>query len=124
MPDLVLTQTTVSDGRAVDKSPGQSLVGAASDRTRGFSVPAIVVELRPHHGTALRYAGSAEEAMNFLPCWTPARPRPTQAGYGWKRGGELLAVVKDGSLHDPQTGERVCGLAGLGAPRASLYLAL
>ncbi len=66
------------------KSPGQSLVGAASDRTPCFSVCTFAVELSPHHGTGIRYAGCAAEAMNFLACrtmraLTPAAPAPSLA---------------------------------------------
>jgi len=48
------------------KSPGQSLVGAASDRTPSFSLCAIAVELGPHHGTPIRYPCPAAEAMGMF----------------------------------------------------------
>jgi len=48
------------------KSPGQSLVGAASDRTPSFSVCAIAVELGPHHGTPIRYPCPAAEAIGMF----------------------------------------------------------
>ncbi len=48
------------------KSPGQSLVGAASDRTPSISVRAFAVELSPHHGTAIRYSPSAAEASGLF----------------------------------------------------------
>src|SRR5271166_3794456 len=45
------------------KSPGQLLVGAASDRTPSFSVRTL--ELGPHHGTPIRYPCSAAESMGI-----------------------------------------------------------
>ena len=48
------------------KSPGQSLVGAASDWTPRFSVSIFDVELRPHHGTTTRYSPSAAEASGIF----------------------------------------------------------
>src|SRR5208337_3017997 len=52
------------------KSPGQSLVGAASDRTPSFSVCTFAVELGPHHGTAVRYPCSARKQwVSFGTSW-------------------------------------------------------
>ena len=101
------------------------LVGAA----RPIAVSNGASRMNPRSETRRSSARvkSENQMVRFFEIYTITAfrgPRPTQAGCGWKRGGELLEVVKDGSLHDPQTGERVCGLAGLGAPRASLYLAL
>jgi len=48
------------------KSPGQSLVGAASDRTPSFSVRTIAVELGPHHGTPIRYPCPIRESMDIF----------------------------------------------------------
>jgi hypothetical protein len=48
------------------KSPGQSLVGAASDRTPSFSVCTLAVELGPHHGAKKGYPSSAAEAMGIF----------------------------------------------------------
>src|SRR5208282_6486667 len=49
------------------KSPSQSLVGAASDRTPSFSVCAFAVELGPHHGTRIRYPCSATNTRMIPP---------------------------------------------------------
>src|SRR5580704_12753956 len=48
------------------KSPGQLLVGAASDRTPSFSVCTIAVELGPHHGTPTRYPCPTGESMGIF----------------------------------------------------------
>src|SRR5208283_1162670 len=64
------------------KSPGQSLVGAASDWTLSFSVCRLDVELRPHHGTSRRYSHSTPEAsgiffdVRYPPALLRRRPRP------------------------------------------------
>src|SRR5271165_1636473 len=48
------------------KSPGQSLVRAASDWTPSFSEGILDVELRPHHGTPTRYSPAAAEATGIF----------------------------------------------------------
>jgi hypothetical protein len=50
------------------KSPGHSLVGAASDRTPSFSVCAFAVELGPHHGTPYASPAPLEKQAACFRC--------------------------------------------------------
>ena len=99
------------------KSPGQSLVGAASDRTPSFSVCNFAVELGPHHGTGIRYSCSAAKAsgrhQNQISLPSPPSPK-TRGRMGGRQSAKLEAATV--SRHAIPTGffphafDQFCGI--------------